>query len=138
MIEQWQELKETITEMRDNNGTGTQQEVCKFLANLMDVLEKQIQEHCEDAISRQYLLDNCVVDKVTMPYVPISKIQEAPPIISQLKTGHWIFDDECKEHGHCSHCGYGSVDLIDGKPHNYCPKCGEKLIIRPQNRNNKK
>lgn len=44
MTEQWQELKETITEMRDNDGTGTQQEVCKFLANLMGVLEKQMQE----------------------------------------------------------------------------------------------
>lgn len=43
MIEQWRELKETITELRDNDGTGTQQEVCKFLANLMDVLEKQMQ-----------------------------------------------------------------------------------------------
>lgn len=44
MIEQWQELRETITELRDNDGTGTQQEVCKFLINLMDVLEKQMQE----------------------------------------------------------------------------------------------
>ena len=44
MTEQWQELKETIIELRDNDGTGTQQEVCKFLANLMDVLEKQMQE----------------------------------------------------------------------------------------------
>ncbi|MBR2549453.1 MAG: hypothetical protein IKE92_05435 [Clostridiales bacterium] len=44
MNEQWQELKETITEMRDNDGTGTQQEVCKFLVNLMDILEKQMQE----------------------------------------------------------------------------------------------
>ena len=44
MTEQWQELKETITELRDNDGTCTQQEVCKFLANLMDVLEKQMQE----------------------------------------------------------------------------------------------
>ena len=43
MTEQWQELKETITEMRDNDGTGTQQEVCKFLVNYMDVLEKQMQ-----------------------------------------------------------------------------------------------
>lgn len=42
MKEQWQELKETITEMRDNDGTGTQHEVCKFLANLMNVLEKQM------------------------------------------------------------------------------------------------
>ena len=44
MNEQWQELKETITEMRDNNGTGTQQEVCKFLVNYMEILEKQMQE----------------------------------------------------------------------------------------------
>lgn len=42
MNEQWQELKDTIIEMRDNDGTGTQQEVCRFLANLMDVLEKQM------------------------------------------------------------------------------------------------
>ena len=42
MNEQWKELKETIIELRDNDGAGTQQEVCKFLANLMDVLEKQI------------------------------------------------------------------------------------------------
>ena len=47
MTEQWRELKETITEMRDNDGTGTQQEVCKFLANLMDILEKQMQEERE-------------------------------------------------------------------------------------------
>lgn len=42
MTEQWQELKETIIEMRDNDGTGTQKEVCKFLANLMEILEKQM------------------------------------------------------------------------------------------------
>lgn len=44
LLEQWKELKETIIEMRDNDGTGTQQEVCKFLVNLMNVLEKQMIE----------------------------------------------------------------------------------------------
>jgi hypothetical protein len=39
-LEGWDELKETIVEMRDNNGTGTQQEVCKFLVNLMRVIEE--------------------------------------------------------------------------------------------------
>ena len=53
MNEQWQELKETIVEMRDNNGTGTQQEVCKFLTNLMDVLEKQMQEQTGHWIDHQ-------------------------------------------------------------------------------------
>ena len=47
MTEQWKELKETITEMRDNDGTGTQQEVCKFLVNLMNILEKQMREERE-------------------------------------------------------------------------------------------
>lgn len=42
MNEQWQELKETIIELRDNDGTATQQEVCKFLANLMELLETQM------------------------------------------------------------------------------------------------
>ena len=50
MTEQWKELKETITEMRDNDGIGTQQEVCKFLANYMDILEKQMQEPILDKI----------------------------------------------------------------------------------------
>ena len=44
MTEQWQELKETIIELRDSNGTLTQQEVCKFLTNHMEVLEKQMQQ----------------------------------------------------------------------------------------------
>lgn len=44
MTEQWQELKETIIEMRDNGGTGTQEEVCIFLVSLMEILEKQIQQ----------------------------------------------------------------------------------------------
>lgn len=43
----------------------------------------------EDCISRQYLLDNCVVDKVTMPYVPVSKIENAPPVTPQQKIS-WI------------------------------------------------
>lgn len=42
MREQWDELKETIIELRDNNGTATQQECCQFLANLMTVLEAQM------------------------------------------------------------------------------------------------
>ena len=41
---EWQELKETIIELRDNDGTASQQEVCKFLVNYMEVLEKQMQE----------------------------------------------------------------------------------------------
>jgi hypothetical protein len=52
--------------------------------------EGQNANTCEDCISRQYLLDNCVVDKVTMPYVPVSKIKNAPPVTPKHKTIHWI------------------------------------------------
>lgn len=37
----WNELKETITEMRDSDGTASQNVVCKFLTNLMEILEKE-------------------------------------------------------------------------------------------------
>lgn len=42
MKEQWDELKEIIIEMRDNDGVATQQEACKFLVSLMEVLEKEV------------------------------------------------------------------------------------------------
>lgn len=54
-------------------------------------------------------------------------IQALPPVTPKPKTGHWIFDDKCREHGHCSLCGYGSVDLIDDEPHDFCRRCGAKM-----------
>ena len=39
--EKWNELKETIIEMRDGGGTATQKDACKFLTNLMEILEKE-------------------------------------------------------------------------------------------------
>ena len=56
--EQWQELKETIIELRDNNGTCTQQEVCKFLANYMTVLEKQMVKQ-EPKTGHWIIMDDC-------------------------------------------------------------------------------
>ena len=58
MTEQWQELKETIIEMRDNAGTGTQQEVCKFLANYMEILEKQMQQPTRPTARWERLVDD--------------------------------------------------------------------------------
>lgn len=58
----------------------------------------------------------------------VKGVHDLSPVTPQPKTGHWIFDDECKEHGHCSHCGYGSVDLVDGKSHNFCRNCGAWMI----------
>lgn len=105
-----------------------------------EVLKALKQEPCDDAISRQALLDAFDFSEKTrkwggdhsgyntmMLYEIQDMIESAPPVNPQPKTGHWIYDDECKEHGHCSECGHRGVDLVDGAPHNYCPSCGAKM-----------
>ena len=81
MTEQWQELKETITEMRDNGGTGTQQGVCKFLANYMETLEKQMQQPCEDCINRKMAVE-AVAEALKNTFVEYEDI--AKKIIGKL------------------------------------------------------
>lgn len=44
IYEAWKQLKETIIELRDNGGTGSQEDICCFLVNYMRTLEKQIIE----------------------------------------------------------------------------------------------
>lgn len=44
MNREWNELKATIREMRDNGGTVIQREVCGFLVKLMNKLEKQMSD----------------------------------------------------------------------------------------------
>ena len=78
MMDQWQELKETITELRDNDGTGTQQEVCNFLANSMDVLEKQMRDATQeeregveqyiDSIAETLILDKIRAEIMQLDY----------------------------------------------------------------------
>ena len=80
-------------------------------------------ESCVDAISRQYLLDNCVVDKVTMPYVPVGKIKNAPPVTAKQKTGHWnrVTDKAGHLVWECD-CGWQQRFAT-----NFCPDCGIKM-----------
>lgn len=128
MNEQWQELKETIIELRDNDGTGTQQEVCKFLANLMDVIEKGaslINTDCEDVISRQAVLDICgKYNGQGYAWAIIQgNVEQLPSVTPQPKTGTWIeHSDEIGKWYECDQC-YTAW----GGPVNYCPNCGAKM-----------
>lgn len=123
MNEQWQELKETITEMRDNDGTGTQQEVCKFLVNYMGVLEKQMQEPCGDLISRQAVLDWCGDINMDVYTNEVKEFVIQLPSVKQeskKKTGHWIK----QSHGFkCSKCL-----IVHSRTSIYCPSCGAKMV----------
>lgn len=140
MTEQWQELKETITEMRDNDGTCTQQETCKFLANLMDVLEKQMQqqEPCKDAnanqhnpnalndvgqhknalegdaISRQAVEEiiNDIRDCISVEgyWAILERMKKLPPVTPQPKTGKWLITP-MSHIAYCSECDHLFKDI---------------------------
>ncbi len=123
MTEQWQELKETITELRDNDGTGTQQEVCKFLANLMDVLEKQMQEPC-DAVSREAAVNACLNGWNKDYKEIVADIRALPSVQPKQMTGRWSHDgSHWKNRWICSECGYKLID----EQTRYCPNCGRKM-----------
>ena len=142
MTVQWQELKETIIELRDNDGTGTQQEVCKFLANYMDILEKQMQE---SVVSKQVVIDivdsysesQSNVEDVTQDI--ISDIIALQPVNSQPQTGRWIYGEDnlgtCRDGWYCNQCGHFefwdySSDMKSAKLNlpNPCPNCGAKMV----------
>lgn len=78
---------------------------------------------CDENCPTQYEAGN--MGEVIENLEEISKILEQKT--STQKTGFWIFTDKTYEYGRCSECGYGIVDLANGKPHNYCPNCGAKM-----------
>ena len=132
MPEQWQELKEIIIEMRDNNGTGTQQEVCRFLANYMDVLEKQMQE----STTKNDLGVDCIVDVLSsytdldIPYkreIAENILTKLSSVTPKAKTGYWITHRGYNADGfgieyRCSECN----NWNDEKSRD-CPNCGAKM-----------
>ena len=149
MTEQWQELKETITEMRDNGGTGTQQEVCKFLANYMEILEKQMQQSYEDCISREQAIKQCgfgmtsllianrlrKLPSVTPKYTDeeidraqaveqayVDKMVELAVEETKRPTARW--ERLVEDYDKCSKCGeMGKLYRI----YKYCPNCGSEM-----------
>lgn len=134
MTEQWKELKETITEMRDNDGTGTQQEVCKFLVNLMNVLEKQISNsensNKGNLISRQAVI-NAIAN--TCFWLSADNWEELTKCINSIKSvenkGEWIKtkDQYGTYHYTCSKCGNDIATKSDALNENFCSECGADM-----------
>ena len=76
----------------------------------------------------EHLCDKCVNRKCETECDYAKAHDVAIKALDQVaKTGRWIFVDKAHEHAHCSECGYGNVDLFNGRPHNYCPNCGAKM-----------
>ena len=99
---------------------------------------KALEENpCIDVVSRQAVLNTLdFADKVLDEDRTVEKYKELliacykdlPSVAHTQKTGQWIFVDNAHEHAHCSECGYGNVDLFNGRPHNYCPNCGSFMM----------
>ena len=91
----------------------------------------ELMEHVwRDKLDSRELIAKMIENAPTVKEIPTKiPLEVFEQLISQEpKTAHWIFDDECKEHGHCSRCEYGIVDLADGEPHNFCPNCGARMV----------
>jgi hypothetical protein len=102
----------------------------------MDVLEKQMQEPCGDAISRQAVLDLAKKGILVSNgnYKSVCKaIYELPSVNPQEKTGHWIsfgvqgeVDGQIVQVFTCSECGAISIfrmtsgNIVNG---DICPNC---------------
>lgn len=108
-------------------------------------IEALEQEPCEDAISRQAVLD-CLTATGLKKYDFIlnarDKIKNLPSVKPQEpKTGHWEwvqYDYNPKlGNWHCSECRCVVVECVGKKEkggiplYKYCPQCGAK-IIEPQ------
>ena len=95
------------------------------------------EKHCIDVVSRQAVLNTLdFADKAldedrtveTYKELLIACYKDLPSIAHTQKLGRWIFVDKAHEHARCSECGYGNIDLLDGKSHNYCPNCGSLMM----------
>ena len=105
-------------------------------------------EPCEDAISRQVVLemayDMSEIDgeHFTENYmvVDVADIQKLPSVKPQEPTGHWIIHEEqfnalgiaVKGGVKCSECGYTTHNKLHmdiGCPYKYCPNCGAKMEV---------
>lgn len=99
--------------------------------DIEQAIESLEQEPCEDAISRQALIEKATswnkhfTDSERC--VSLTDIQNAPPVNPEPKTGHWINPTtmQCMKEQvfyYCSVCGkYADANK-------FCPNCGAKMV----------
>ena len=87
------------------------------------------QEPCEDAISRQAVLDKKELveleDGQSFYCIDPEQVETLQLVTPQPKIGHWINGD-CKG-GNCSVCGEYYAFYPESGDFNYCPNCGAKM-----------
>lgn len=100
-------------------------------------------EPCEDAISRQAMLDGLasiakVKAKSDAQYSLMGRVmfftEQLPPVAPKSRTGHWVgIDEEPSEAWECDRCGFvvdaeGCIDPVEYRDmYKYCPNCGAEM-----------
>lgn len=86
------------------------------------------QEPCEDAISRQAVLDKEVYTETSDGWtgwtVDVNDIKELPPVTPAEKVGHWIEKDG---NWYCSECDCLAEEWLEKPTYKYCSECGAKM-----------
>lgn len=96
------------------------------ISEQVDALEMAIQalsqEPCDDAISRQAVIELCknVIDKSDL--VDVAYEVRRLPSVTQ-KSGKWKYVPDADGFYICSECGCGN-----GYADNFCPQCGAKMV----------
>jgi len=101
------------------------------------VIAESEQEPCDDAISRQAVLDLINAD---WKYENLEiEIDNLPSVTPQSKTGHWIEKgktdiayDMCGYKSWatkymCNHCGFIHTAIENHGVYSYCPNCGADM-----------
>jgi rubrerythrin len=105
--------------------------------NYLDALNMAIkaleQEPCEDAVSRQAVLDinfNRIIHTTAKPAEMVrQKVEQLSSVTPHPKTGHWIYEFEDWNKWTCSECGWSKrTDVHIKLGYNYCPNCGTRMV----------
>lgn len=118
---------------------------CEYDTDLIEALDMAIAalkaEPCEDAVSRQAVLDLVVANRTELSWTNVimyssfyKGIIQLPPVTPKQRTGHWVeIGDEPYDTWECNNCGFvidgsGCVDPDEYRDiYKYCPNCGARM-----------
>lgn len=117
------EMQETYIE-----GDGYERHPLPEYYAIETALEALEQEPCEDAISRQAVLDEMNIRRDNGDMITAGFIKGLSPIQPKAKVGKWKYYQN-KKGNWINECSVCKRDAGVGYPYSYCPNCGAKMEV---------
>ena len=101
------------------------------------VIEALEQEPCEDAVSRQAVIDEIEFFQINpqhFDFVGLIDNIKGMPSVNPQKIGHWVqYGNSWEDKFKCSECGKEQPKILCGERiighwSDYCPNCGAKMV----------